>query len=315
MINKPVKSLKELLTEEKGLIVPCVYDSASSHVAEMAGFKCIFLSGAELSMGMDGLPDLGILSLPELEWIVSRISDTCSLPLIVDAEDGFGSMQNVYRTCKRLAKAGAKGILLEDESEPGFAKGVVLDNILPREQYITKVRTAKAALEGTDCIFIARTNVPIKTPEGMAEAIARCKEAWEAGADMVLVNQLSNIEEARYVASHFDGVPLMFPDLNQGVDQPDVDPQELYDLGFNLLTAHFMMKGAMVGMLNYALRVAKDQNNLYTRDDNSYNAAGQSAHPFYPVQEWLDLEGDLTGVYRKSWAVEADLSMCPTIKD
>ena len=93
MIGKKAKSFRELLAEEKGVIAPCVFDSASAHVAELAGFKAICLSGAELSMAMDGLPDLGILSLPELEWIVSRITENCSLPLIVDAEDGFGSVQ------------------------------------------------------------------------------------------------------------------------------------------------------------------------------------------------------------------------------
>ena len=141
-------------------------------------------------MAMDGLPDLGILSLPELEWIISRITENCPLPIIVDAEDGFGGPQNVYRTCKRLAAAGAAAILMEDESEPGFAKGVVEKNIIPKEEYWAKVRAAKAALEGTECIFIARTNVLINTEEGFQDAIERCRGSLEAGADMLLVNQL-----------------------------------------------------------------------------------------------------------------------------
>lgn len=307
MINKPIKSLKQLLSEEKGVLAPCVFDSASARVAELSGFKAICLSGAELSMAMDGLPDLGILSLPELEWIVSRITENCSLPLIVDAEDGFGGVQNVFRTCKRLARAGAKAILLEDETEPGFAKGVVEKNIIPREEYYAKVKAAKKALEGTDSMFIARTNVPIDTPEGMQEAVERCKGSLEAGADMILINQLKTMEQAQYISKQFPGVNKMFPDINQSVKQPVIRAADLYPLGFNLVTMHFMMKGAMVGMLNYSLRVAKEQDNLFCRDERPYNVSGQSAQPFYPVQEWLDFESELTGVKRKFWGDQLKL--------
>lgn len=301
-------SFKELLAKEKGVLAPCVFDSASARVAYMAGFKAICLSGAELSMAMDGLPDLGILSLPELEWIVSRITENCPLPIIVDAEDGFGGPQNVYRTCKRLAAAGAAAILMEDESEPGFAKGVVEKNIIPKEEYIAKVRAAKAALEGTDCIFIARTNVLIDTEEGFADAIDRCRGSLEAGADMLLINQLKTIEQAERIAKEFADVWKMFPDINQSVKQPTMNAADLYPLGFNLVTMHFMMKGSMVGMLNYALRVAEEQNNVYPRDDMPYNISGQSAQPFYPVQEWLDLEESFSGIHNTFWGGKPDLT-------
>ena len=168
---------------------------------------------------------------------------------------------------------------MEDESEPGFAKGVVEKNIIPKEEYIAKVRAAKAALEGTDCIFIARTNVLINTEEGFADAIDRCRGSLEAGADMLLINQLKTMNAA-----------------------------DLYPLGFNLVTMHFMMKGSMVGMLNYALRVAEEQNNIYPRDDMPYNISGQNAQPFYPVQEWLDLEESFSGIHNTFWGDKPDLT-------
>lgn len=301
-------SFKALLEKEKGVLAPCVFDSASAHIAHLAGFKALCLSGAELSMAMDGLPDLGILSLPELEWIVSRITETCPLPLIVDAEDGFGGPQNVFRTCRRLAAAGAAALLMEDETEPGFAKGVVEKNIIPIEEYVAKVRAAKKALEGTDCIFVARTNVLIDTEEGFSNAIERCHASLEAGADMLLINQLKTMEQAERFAKEFPDVWRMFPDLNQSVKQPTMDAADLYPLGFNIVTLHFMMKASMIGMLDYALRVAKDQNNVYTRDDTPYNISGQSAQPFYPVQEWLDLEERFSGIRNTFWGDKLDLS-------
>lgn len=307
-IREKTTFFPELLAEERGILAPCVFDAASARVAYMAGFKAICLSGAELSMAMNGLPDLGILNLAEHEWAVSRITETCPLPLIVDAEDGFGGPQNVYRTCKRLAAAGAAAILLEDEAEPGFARGVVESNIIPKEAYNAKVRAAKAALEGTDCIFVARTNVLIDTEKGFADAIDRCHGALEAGADMLLINQLKTMEQVERFSKEFPGVWKMFPDLNQSPDQPDIHPADLYDLGINIATMHFMMKGAMVGMLDYALRVAGDQNNLCTRDDAPYQVSGQSAQPFYPVQEWLDFEETFSGIHNTFWGNKADLT-------
>lgn len=304
MKNGTKLSFPELLKSEQGVLAPCVFDCASARVAELAGFKAMCLSGAELSMAMDGLPDLGILNLSELEWMVSRITANNPLPMIVDAEDGFGGPQNVYRTCERLARAGAKAILLEDETEPGFAKGVVQKNIIPREQYFAKVKAAKAALEGSDCIFIARTNVALD--DGMEEAVARCLGSLEAGANMTLINLLKTMDEAKVISERVPGYK-MFPDINQSVKQPTMNAKDLYPLGFNIVTLHFMLKGAFVGMLDYALRTAKEQNNLYPRDDIRYNISGQSAQPFYPVQAWLDFEGDITGHYSKFWGDELKL--------
>lgn len=307
-INEKTVYFPELLKKEKGVIAPCVFDSASAHVAQLAGFKALCLSGAELSMAMDGLPDLGILSLPELEWIVSRITETCSLPLIVDAEDGFGGPQNVFRTCKRLAAAGAAAILMEDEAEPGFAKGVVEKNIIPLNEYVAKVKAAKEALKGTNCIFVSRTNVLIDTEAGFQDAIARSKASLEAGADMLLINQLKTMEQAKRFSEIFPNVPKMFPDLNQSQKQPTMVASDLYPLGFNIVTMHFMMKGSIKGMLDYALRVHEEQNNLYPRDDVIYNVSGQSAQPFYPVQQWLDMEAGFTGIHNSFWGDKLDLS-------
>ena len=125
---------------------------------------------------------------------------------------------------------------------------------------------------------------------------------------MLLINQLKTMEQAKRFAAEFPNVWRMFPDLNQSVGQEDVHPAELADLGFNIVTMHFMMKAAMVGMLNYALRVAKDQNNLYTRDQTPYNISGQSGQPFFPVQEWLDLEESFSGVHNEFWGDKLDLN-------
>lgn len=125
------RTLRELM-ESGSVLAPCVFDCSSARAVELAGFEAMLLSGSEVSMSMKGIPDLGLLSLEELLWAVERIVDMSPLPLAVDIEDGFGaSPLQVYETCRRVAKAGAMAVLMEDEFEPGYARDVSADNMIP----------------------------------------------------------------------------------------------------------------------------------------------------------------------------------------
>lgn len=293
-------SLKELLSREP-VLAPCVFDCSSARAAELTGFKALMLSGAELSMAMNGLPDLGLLSLEELSWAVSRISAASSLPIAVDIEDGFGSgTLNVYHTCEKMLKAGADAVLMEDEAEPGFAREVIQQNILSRKDYNNKVKAARAALEGTDCLLIARTNVSIDTPDGLEEGIRRCLESLDAGADMTVIIRLNKLKDARIVANRIPGLK-MFPDLNQNHNLPPLYANELFDLGFNFITMHFLIKAAMAGMIEWGLKNFKDQSNVYSNNQAPLGVYGQSGQPFFAPQDWLDLEGKFTGITTKFW--------------
>ena len=296
---KKSMTLRQLL-EKECVIAPCVYDCASARAAEMCGYKAIFLSGAELSMAMDGMPDLGILNLEELLWMTQRITEVSPLPLAVDIEDGFGGPLNVYRTCERMAKAGAMGVLLEDESAPGFARSVVEDNILPRDAYLAKIKAGVDALKGTDCLMMARTNVAIDTPEGMEEAIARALGALELGADMIVINRIKRLEEAKAVAQRVPGWKI-YPDLNQDHGLPPVKIQDIEPLGFKYVTMHFMLKAAMAGMLEWGEHNFREQNNLYSLEQRPMGVAGQSAQPFFKPQQWLDFEAQYTGKHINFW--------------
>jgi len=162
------KKLKELLNQATCcLVAPCVYDCASARAVELVGFKAMMLSGGELSLAMNGVVDYGFTNLNDIEWMVSRISQTSPLPLAVDIEDGFGGPLAVYRTCKRLVRAGAQALQLEDSSDMEEST-----SLLPREAYYAKVKAAVAALKGTDCILIARA----RYPDG------RCTRTSKAGA-------------------------------------------------------------------------------------------------------------------------------------
>jgi methylisocitrate lyase len=282
--------LRDLLASES-VIAPCIFDCASARALELCGFKAMTLSGAELCMSMKGMPDIGVLSLDEMLWAVSRITDASPLPLIVDIQDGFGGPLNVYHTCERMAKAGAMGVLMEDEMQPGFARGVVMDNILPRKEYYAKVKAAVAALQGSDCVFIGRTNVPL---DRLDEGIERCLGMIDAGAEMTLIIRLNSVKDASEVSGRVPGWK-MYADLNQDLGVPEVAVEDLYPLGFNVVTMHYTMKAAMAGMIEWGKKNFANNNNVYSNHQAPCGVPGQSGMPFFEPQKWLDLEGRFTG--------------------
>lgn len=207
------KTLKQILDESRGcFLVPCVYDCASNHAVEMCGFPVSLLSGGELSIAMNGVIDYGFTGLTDLEWMVSRISQTSSMPLIADIEDGFGGPLAVYRAAKRLSAAGAAAIQLEDSADMEEST-----KILPRDKYMAKVRAALEALKGTNCLLIARSNADPSDPEQMREGCERLQEAINIGAEsgqyviamMVLVGSL---EQAAEMAKIVTG-PKIYADV------------------------------------------------------------------------------------------------------
>ena len=169
------KTLRQLLEEsDKCFLVPCVYDCASNRAVEMCGFPASLLSGGEVSISLNGVIDYGFTNLTDLEWVVSRVSQTSSIPLIADIEDGFGGPLAVYRSAKRLSAAGAAAIQLEDAGDMEDTC-----KILPREKYLAKVKAAVEALKGTDCLLIARSNADPYDPEQMKEGCERLRIAME----------------------------------------------------------------------------------------------------------------------------------------
>jgi methylisocitrate lyase len=283
------KSLRQLLLEsDKCVVAPCVYDCASARAVEMVGFPAMMLSGGEVSIAMNGVIDYGFSNLTDIEWITSRISQTSPLPLAADIEDGFGGPLAVYRSCRRMAKAGATALQLEDSSDMEEST-----SLLPREKYYEKVRAALAALEGTDCILIARTNADPATE--LEEGIARCKKAVELGAHMTTVVKLSNLRDAAHVAKHVPGWK-MYPDVGGKNGVAEVTVEDIYPLGFNFLTMHYLLKAAMDGMLEHGMKNFEQQGSLYTCDKKDATGIyGMSATPLFDPQGYMELEGRFSG--------------------
>lgn len=294
------KTLRQILDESKGcFLVPCVYDCASNHAVEMCGFPVSLLSGGEVSISMNGVIDYGFTNLTDLEWVVSRVASTSAIPLICDIEDGFGGPLAVYRSAKRLAAAGAAAVQLEDSADMEEST-----KILPRDKYMAKVRAALAALEGTDCLLIARSNANPEDPEQMREGCERLQEAIDIGREMgqyviAMMVLVGNAEQAKQMAEIVTG-PKIFADVRayKGEDghyHPSVTMDELTPLGFVMCSSHYTMKAAMEGMLEHGLKNFENQSVAYTFETapgsgvQSFSASG-----LFDPQAYLKLENTFT---------------------
>ncbi|MDB7980279.1 isocitrate lyase/PEP mutase family protein [Faecalicoccus pleomorphus] len=285
------KTLTQIINESKGcFLVPCVYDCASNRAVEMCGFPVSLLSGGEVSISMNGVIDYGFTNLTDLEWVVSRVSTTSSMPLIADIEDGFGGPLAVYRSAKRLAAAGAAAIQLEDAGDMEEST-----KILPREKYLAKVKAALKALEGTDCLLIARSNADPDDPEEMKEGCERLQEAMELGAHMAMMVKITTLEKAREMSKIVTGWKI-FADVRADNGVPAVTMEQLTELGFVLCSTHYTMKAAMEGMLEHGLANFKDQSVAYTFTHASGTGKPDfSASPMFEPQQYLELENSFTG--------------------
>jgi 2-methylisocitrate lyase-like PEP mutase family enzyme len=301
--RKDAITFRELVGREQ-VLAPCVWDCYSAKAAELAGFKAILLSGASLGFSMSGVPDLGLHNQEELIWATDRISDYSPLPLIIDADDGFGDTVNAYRTCARLAKAGAGAILIEDTpNERGSARfgramdaatraGLVNANVphavVSQDLWLSKIKASLDACAGTDCVVIARTEAKLEF--GLDEAIERCVKAAALGAEMTYVHALRTIDECRAVA-HVLPNWKMFGDVATLDGVPFVQLEDIYELGFNLVTMHFLEKGSLFGMIDYAKHVASERSTAYA---DNHTMGGLSVEEQREVQErdrgWLAAE-------------------------
>ncbi|WP_294336433.1 isocitrate lyase/PEP mutase family protein [uncultured Sphingomonas sp.] len=283
------KTLQQLLeTTDRCVVAPCVYDCASARAVEMVGFEAMMLSGGEVSIAMNGVIDYGFCNLTDVEWITSRISQTSAIPLAADIEDGFGGPLAVYRSARRMAMAGATALQLEDASDMEESTG-----LLSREKYMEKVKAALAALEGTNCFLIARTNADPETQ--MDEGCERMRIAHELGAKMTTVVKIGTLEHAKYVSERVPGWK-MFPDVRDINGKPAVTVDQIAPLGFNFMTMHYTLKAAMDGMLEHGIRNFEQQGCHYTcQKVDATGVMGMSATPLFDPQSYMELENRFTG--------------------
>lgn len=235
--------LRKLVATRAGLPVPGVFSPLVGIQARQAGFECLYLSGAALSAGL-GMPDLGLFTLSELSWQVERTVDVARLPLIVDADTGFGETLNVARTVRQLESAGAAAVQIEDQELPKKCGHLEGKQLVSPEEMAEKVAAAVAVRTGM--LVIARTDA--RAIEGVEGAVRRAQLYRQAGADIIFPEALESEEEFALVAREVPG-PLL-ANMTEFGRSPLIPAQRLGELGYQLVLFP-------VGTLRIAMRATE----------------------------------------------------------
>jgi 2-methylisocitrate lyase-like PEP mutase family enzyme len=210
------RRLRELLSGAEPVLAPGAYDALSARLIEAAGFPCVYMTGFGTAAAMLGRPDIGLLTGTEMVDNARRITGAVAVPVVADADTGYGSPLNVIRTVLDFERAGVAGIHLEDQMMPkrcGHLSGKVL---VSQDDMAAKVRAAVAARTDADFVVIARTDA--RAVEGMDGALRRASAYLDAGADVLFVEAPETEAEIERVAAEFAGVPLLFNWASWGSD-------------------------------------------------------------------------------------------------
>jgi len=223
--------IHRILDEVGAIAFPGVYDTLSAKIVERAGFPMAFISGYSVAATAIGEPDLGLLTQTEMIERARRICGSVSIPIIVDADTGYGNPLNVYRTVAELIAAGAAGCFLEDQLWPKRCGHMRGKRVIERDEYVQKIRAAVEARAGRDFFIVARTDA--EAVHGLDEAIARVEAARESGADASFVEAPHSVEQLAEVGRRSPAPNVA--NMLEGGKTPILPTARLAEMGFQLV--------------------------------------------------------------------------------
>jgi 2-methylisocitrate lyase-like PEP mutase family enzyme len=224
--------LRALLGRGEPVLAPGVYDALGARLVEEAGFDAAYMTGFGTAAGLLGRPDVGLLTMSEMVDNARRISRASGLPVIADADTGYGNAINVVRTVQEYEQAGVAAIHLEDQVAPKRCGHMDGKQLVSTEEMITKLKAAVAARQSPDFVIIARTDA--RAVEGLPAALERARRYRDAGADVLFVEAATSEAEIEAVASGLSDVPLLF-NWVEGGKTPPLSYERLRDLGFAIV--------------------------------------------------------------------------------
>ena len=249
------KQLKQLVEARNGLLVPGAFNALSAKVIADLGFQAIYVTGAGVTNMWFGMPDQGFMGLHEIADHTARIRDAVDVPLIVDADTGFGNALNVVHTVRTLERAGADCIQLEDQVAPKRCGHFSGKEVISTEEAVSKIKAAVDARRDPDFLIMARTDAA--ATHGFEAAVERAQKFAEAGADILFVEAVTQAEEVRALPQRLAKPQLM--NMVIGGKTPIFNAEQLGELGYGIvLYANAALQGAVVGMQK-ALTVLRDE--------------------------------------------------------
>jgi 2-methylisocitrate lyase-like PEP mutase family enzyme len=227
----PTTSIGRILDEVGSIAFPGMYDTLSARIAERVGFPMGFVSGYSVAATSIGEPDMGLLTQTEMVDRARQICGSVTIPIIVDADTGYGNPLNVHRTINQLIAGGASGCFLEDQVWPKKCGHMRGKQVIPREDYVHKIRAAVEARNGRDFFIVARTDA--LAVEGIDEAVARVEAARAAGADASFIEAPDSVERLEEIGRRSPAPNVA--NMIEGGKTPVLPKEELARLGFHLI--------------------------------------------------------------------------------
>lgn len=227
-----MQSMKSRLAQPEILLAPGVYDALSAALAEQAGFEALYLSGASIAYTALGRSDIGLTTYSEVCEKVAQLRDRVQIPLIVDADTGFGNALNTERTVRGFERAGANIIQLEDQSFPKRCGHLDGKTIVSSQEMVGKIKAATDARHSSDTLIMARTDAV--AVEGFDAAIERAERYLEAGADILFVEAVRSDEQMQIVNQRFAGRVPLLANMVEGGKTPVKSAETLQAIGYSI---------------------------------------------------------------------------------
>jgi 2,3-dimethylmalate lyase len=275
--NNAAVRLRQLISQPEPVLAPGAYDALTARLVEQAGFPAVYMTGFGTAAGLLGRPDVGLVTLSQMVDNARRIAQAVDVPVIADADTGYGNAINVVQTVREYERAGVAGIHIEDQVAPKRCGHMEGKQVIDRSEMAEKIHAAVEARRSPDFVIIARTDA--RAIEGVEGALRRGRLYREAGADMLFVEAQQSEDEVAAVARAFRDTPLFFNWL-EGGKTPPIPLARLKELGFRVI----------IFPLGAVLTVTKAVRDLLSRireDGTPERAAGQMVS----FQDFLQVVG------------------------
>ena len=239
--------LRKLMGESM-VVAPGAYDGLTARLISQADFAAVYMTGGGTSSGF-GYPDYGLLTMSEMVENAGRIVDAVELPVISDADNGYGNELNTYRTIRAFEKAGVAGVHIEDQAFPKKCGHLDDKELIPLEDYVAKIRAAADARRSDDFVIIARTDA--RASLGFEEGVRRCNAALEAGADVAFLEAMQTVDELKAAPKEIHGLCLL--NVVRGGKTPDVSFAEAEEMGYKIAIVPGLLLIQAIGACDQAL--------------------------------------------------------------
>lgn len=250
---KKTTALRSLLQSPDIVLAPGAWDGITARLSEQAGYPAVYMTGAGTSMSR-GFPDFGLLSMSEMVENAATMARSIEVPLISDADTGYGNELNVTRTVREFEARGIAAIHIEDQTSPKRCGHLDGKEIVPAAEFVSKIRAAVAARRDPDFVVIARTDA--RAVLGIDEAVARANAALAAGADVAFVEAVQSMEELAAVPQRVAGPCLL--NVVPGGKTPRVSMPDAQSLGYKIAILPGLLLGAVIVAADQALRKLKE---------------------------------------------------------